>query len=462
MKLRGKLLLVAIVPLIASMALTAVVLRQQQYDLAQRQQELVRSSYIEVTQTELRHYVALALSTISPLYNTGRDDEETKRLAMRQLAQLDYGPDGYFFLYDFDGTNLMHPRQPELVGKNLIDMRDARGLPAIREMIDKARVGGGFVDYTWNKPSTHEQAPKMAYVTGLARWHWMIGTGVYTDDLDGVMRQLDRQLEANVGTTLRWIALAAVASVALIVASILLISLNELRTADAKLTLLARKLVRTQEEERAWLSRELHDGTSQTLVSGKLLAESALDRLPAQEDKVRPLLQRALARIDDALNSVRGISHRLRPAELDTLGLTTALRQLGEEMCAAADVTFELRAADEPAGLPDEIKTTLFRVSQEALTNVLKHAGATRVVMTLASDAGGLHLSIEDDGHGFDSPAVAQHPRQGIGLRNMRERLVAVGGSLRVLSQPQREAGTAIEALLPPEAIRRFAQVAGP
>ena len=112
MKLRAKLLLVAILPLVASLGLTAYVLRQQQYDLAGRQQQLVRRSYVETAQAELRHYVALALSTISPLYNTGRDDDDIKRQAMRQLAQLDYGPDGYFFLYDFDGTSLMHPRQP--------------------------------------------------------------------------------------------------------------------------------------------------------------------------------------------------------------------------------------------------------------------------------------------------------------------------------------------------------------
>ena len=209
MKLRGKLLLVAVLPLVAALGATTLVLRQQQHELAQRQQELVRRSYSEATQAELRHYVALALSTVSPLYNTGRNDDDIKRLAMEQLAQLDYGPDGYFFLYRFDGTNLMHPRQPELVGQNLLGMLDARGMPAIRMMIDKAREGGGFVDYTWNKPSTRQDSPKMAYVTGLERWQWMIGTGIYTDDLDRVMHQLDNQLEANLRQTMRWIAMAA-------------------------------------------------------------------------------------------------------------------------------------------------------------------------------------------------------------------------------------------------------------
>lgn len=457
MRLRGKLLLIAIVPLLLALGLTALALRQQQYDLARRQAELVRNSVTETTQSELRHYVALALSTISPLYNTGRDDDEIKRLAMKQLAQLDYGPDGYFFLYDFDGTNLMHPRQPELVGKNLMEMRDARGLQAIKAMIQKAEAGGGFVTYSWNKPSIRQIVPKMAYVTGLARWNWMIGTGIYTDDLDRVMGQLDNQIKADVTSTLEWLGLVALAAVVVIFVSTLGISITELRAADAKLTLLARKLVQSQEAERAWLARELHDSTSQTLVSVKLLTESALDRLTPPEAPLRAVLQRALDRVNRALNEVRDISHRLRPAELDSLGLSTALREMGQEMCSDAGMAFELTVQDEALALPDAIKTTLFRVSQEALTNVLKHARATAVKMTLTSDADALRLRIEDDGRGFDSEAVAQHPQRGIGLRNMRERLMAVGGTLQLSSRPQR---TVLVAEVPADAVRRFAEAA--
>ena len=147
MKLRSKLLLVAIVPLVLALVLTGLAMRRQQHDLAERQQALVRRSYSEQSQSELRHFVALALSTVSPLYNTGRDDDEIKQQAIKRLAQLDYGPDGYFFVYHFDGTNLMHPRQPELVGQNLLQMQDTRGQRVIREMINKAESGGGFVDY---------------------------------------------------------------------------------------------------------------------------------------------------------------------------------------------------------------------------------------------------------------------------------------------------------------------------
>lgn len=454
MKLRGKLLLVVILPLVASLGITAVVLRQQQSELARRQHELVHRWTMESARTELRHFVALALSTVSPYYNTGRDDPEIRRLAMHQLADLDYGADGYFFLYDYDGTVLRHPRQPDLQGRNLMELRDINGVPAIRQMIDKARAGGGFVEYSWIKPSTQAQAPKLAYVTGLDRWGWMIGTGVYTDELAGVMAQLDRQLASNVDTTIGWITLAAITSVVVIVASILLLGINELRAADAKLTLLTRKLLQTQEAERAWLSRELHDGTSQTLVSIKLLTETVMDRLAPDDGQLRPILQRAIARTNEALSTMRGISHRLRPAELDTLGLTIALRQLGDEMGEGGRTRFELLSCDEPEGLPDEIKTTLFRVSQESLTNVYKHARASKVTMTLANDAAGLRLRIEDDGRGFDLDAIAQHPRRGIGLRNMRERLVAIGGTLLIMSRPQ---GTVIVAEVPAQAIARFA-----
>lgn len=457
MKLRGKLLLVALLPLLATLGLTALLLRHQQLDLGARQRELVRAGYNDFARAELRHYVALALSTLSPLYNTGRDDDEIKRQAIEQLAHLDYGHDGYFFLYDYDGTNLMHPRQPELVGRNLLEMRDASGRPAIRRLIDTARAGGGFVEYDWNKPSSRTSAPKLGYVTGLERWHWMIGTGIYTDDLDRVITQLDHQLDSNLRTTMGWIAAAALAAIAIVVASLLGLGLSELRAADAKLTLLARKLVHSQEEERAWLSRELHDGTSQTLVSVKLLTESALERLDRPGQDLRPVLARALDRVTQALGDVRDMSHRLRPAELDTLGLGTALRQLGEEMGPAAGLRFEMSADSASDALPDEIKTTLFRVGQEALANVVKHAGASRVRIELDQDGDALRLRIEDDGRGFDSEAMAQHPRRGIGLRNMRERLTAIGGNLRVESRPQR---TLLLAEVPAAALRRFARSA--
>jgi two-component system, NarL family, sensor kinase len=454
MRLKTKLMLLAMLPLVASVGLIAVAQRQQEKLLAQRQEALVRSAYLDAARSELRHFVALALSTVSPLYNTGRDDDDIKQQAMRQLAALDYGSDGYFFLYDFDGVNLMHPRQPELVGRNLLKLRDAYGQFPIQLMRDKALTGGGFIDYSWNKPSTQTPAAKIAYVTSLERWHWWFGTGLYVDDIDQVVAQLDRELAASTNTTMRWIAGIMLLGLLVIFGGGLWVSMHELRLADAKLTLLARQVVGSQEAERAYLSRELHDGTSQTLVSVKLLTEAALDRLPADSTAARAALTRAVDRLKGALAEVRGMSHRLRPVMLDTLGLSAALGQLADEMWALSDLRFTLTVDGEPVDLPEDIKTVLFRVTQEALTNIEKHSGASRVELRLVFSEGGVQLRVQDNGRGFDTEAVLRHPSQGIGLRNMRERLASIDGSLDVQS---RAGQTVVVADVPQAAIARFA-----
>jgi two-component system NarL family sensor kinase len=459
MRLKYKVLLLAVVPLLLSLAAIAVALQVQQQRLAERERLQLRTAYMSTKEVELRHYVALALSTISPLYNSGRNDEDIKRQAMQQLANLDYGADGYFFLYDMQGTNLMHPRQPELVGKNLIDLRDANGDPTIRMLLERARTGGGFVVYRWRKPSTQEVTPKLGYVTQMERWNWMIGTGLYLDDIDEAMQRLDAEMAGHVRATMMWIAGAGGVGVALIFACALVLSFSEHRVNDAKLTLLARKVVHSQEEERAHLSRELHDGTGQTLVAVKLLIESALERVAAADQAVRLPLLRSLDRLKEALTEVRGMSHRLRPVMLDTLGLPAALHNLVQETCEAAGIAFTMEVDEELPLLSDDLKTVLFRITQEALANIQKHAGSSHVSLLLSGTDGGLRLSIHDDGRGFDTEQVVAHPRRGIGLRNMRERIEAMGGRLSVRSQPGL---TRITAELSAAVVRRFAQAAAP
>lgn len=440
-------------PLLVSLALVAWAMQQEQNQLAERRRLQLRTAFMSTKENELRHYVALAMSTISPIYNLGRNDDEVKKQVMQRLSNLDYGPDGYFFLYNLQGVNLMHPRQPDLVGKNLIELRDSSGEPTIRMLLERARSGGGLVVYHWIKPSTQVESPKLGYVTVLERWGWMVGTGIYLDDIDVAMRELDNELERNVHDTLIWIAGAGGLGMALIFLCSLLLSFTEQKASDAKLALLARKVVHSQEEERAHLSRELHDGTGQTLVVIKLLIESALDRMANTSDEVRGPLMRALDRLKDTLVDVRNMSHRLRPVMLDMLGLPAALEHLGMETCQPAGMHFQLEIEGPPRDLPEDVKTVLFRITQEAMNNIQKHAASTHVEVHLVFDAHHLQLSIQDDGCGFNVSTVRDHPRQGIGLRNMRERIETIGGELLMQSEPGR---TRITALLPNHAIRRL------
>jgi len=322
----------------------------------------------------------------------------------------------------------------------------------IRDLIARAHEGGGFVRYQWPKPSTAAETPKLAYAISMPRWNWVVGTGLYLDDIDTALAEVDRQVDENVHNTLRWIAASAAIGVLLIGASGLALNLSDARVAESKLRLLARQVVKSQEDERAHLSRELHDGTSQSLVSIKLLLESAAAQLGPSATP--PPLQRALQRLAGALQEVRGISHRLRPAELDVLGLPAALDDLGQEFHRHGRTRFSLRVRGAADELPEEVNTVLFRVAQESLTNIQKHAGATQVQLRLIRHDHGVRLAIIDDGAGFDVPAIRVDPRRGIGLRNMRERVEAIGGAFTIVSRPGR---TEVRAALPREAVERFA-----
>lgn len=457
MRLKAKLLTLAALPLLLSLALIAATVWHQQQELARREHALVEDATMKSRREELRNYVALGVSAIQPLYDSGRSDEATQAEAVRRLSALDYGNDGYFFVYDLQGRVLMHSRQPELVGRDLWNLRDPAGDATIQRLVAQARAGGGWVTYQWRKPSTGQMTPKLGYVVALPRWNWMVGTGLYLDDVQATTARLDAQVTGNVARTLLWIAAIAIGGVGLISVSGLWLNLSELRVADAKLRLLTRQLVRTQEDERAHLARELHDGTSQTLVSAKLLVESAVAQLEGRPDgdgHAPPALARALARLNEALVEVRRISHRLRPAMLDTLGLPAALELLGRESGESSGVAVRVAIDGPAAGLPDDVNTVLFRVAQEALANIAKHAGARGATLGLRFEAAGVTLVIDDDGRGFDLEAVRLDPRRGIGLRNMRERLESIGGRFEVRSGPGE--GTTLTAQVPDEALDRL------
>lgn len=460
MKLRLKILLLAAVPLLAAMAAITVAVYLQGLKLAQMEKQVVETAWLGSKESELRHYVSLAYSAVAPLQEAG-DDPATRQRALDLLAQMEFGRDGYFFVYDLQGRNLMHPRQPELVGQELWDLRDTQGQPVIQNLLAAARRGGQHgeaVHYLWERPSTRQNEEKLGYVVVLERWGWMLGTGIYLDDVNQALQRIDAAAQANIRDMFAWVAGIAAVCILGVAACGLALNISDHRQSDAKLRLMARQLVRTQEDERARLSRELHDGISQVLVSIKLSLEAARERLrqalgaePRALAHIDAPLGGALDRLNNAVGEVRRISHNLRPTLLDDLGLPAALEHLGREFSQPSQhgvtpLAVQLHTDGHPVKLPDAYATALFRVTQEALTNVLRHAGATRAEMVLTYGARDLTLSIADDGHGFDHAEVQQDPRRGIGLRNMRERMAALSGTLVLHSGVQ---GTLLKAWLP-------------
>lgn len=438
MKLRQKVLFLAIAPLILALCAIALAVRHQSVLLAAQQRATIQQAYLSSKEAELKHYVALASHSIAHLYDSGRDDQATRQEAMRILSSLSYGDDGYFFLYDMQGNTLMHPRQPELVGQNLLGLRDEHGQLTIQNLLQRARAGGGLERYMWVKPSTHKPVAKLGYVIAMPKWGWMMGTGIYLDDVDQALAKVDVQQSRNIHSTMLWIAGIAIAAAVAVASSGLALNISELRVADAKLKVLAQRVVESQEEERARLSRDLHDGISQWLVSIKLQIEAGMIRLasgkPGQQQAAQAVFEHAADQLSNVMAEVRRISHNLRPAILDDLGLAAALQHLAKEYTLSSGTPVHFEASGCTDALPDVANTVLFRLAQEALTNIERHAGASSIHITLAGEADGVTLRIRDDGHGFDAEGIALHPKRGIGLRNMMERMDAIGGRFEILS----------------------------
>ncbi|MFZ6844424.1 cache domain-containing protein [Undibacterium sp. RuTC16W] len=450
MKLRYKIIMFAIIPLLLSFAAIALAVFYQTSLLAQQQRNTVEQAYLASKETELKHYVNLGVAAISQLYNGPVQNAATQEEAKAILAKLDFGDDGYFYLYDMQGKNLMHPRQSDLVGKDLWNLTDPEGNFTIRRLIAKAKEGGGAVRYLWEKPSTHKVAPKLGYVVALDRWGWMLGTGIYLDDVDNALNKIDAQNTKNSQSTMFWITSIAVISALLIAVSGLVLNISESRVAEAKLKALAQSVVRSQEDERARLSRDLHDGISQLLVSIKLQIESGIAKLglpKTETESARLSFTRATSQLNETLGEVRRISHDLRPAMLDDLGLAVAFEHLAEEFMEDTGLPVRLQITGDISGLHDVSNTVLFRIAQEALTNIHKHARhASQVDIDLSGDQRMVNLIISDNGGGFDVPSIASHPKHGIGLSNMRERLATVNGQLALYSDAS---GTRVSALIP-------------
>ena len=169
MKLKAKILMLAVAPLLLAIAVIGGLLVVETQRLERQQAQLLEDVLISTKRDELRNYIALALTSIDHLYNAGRDDEAAKEQAKAILSSMNFGDDGYFYVYANDGLNLVHPRQPELVGTNLWNMRDADGTFVIRELIARAKEGGGFQRYLWPKPSTGKIERKLGYAVALPR-----------------------------------------------------------------------------------------------------------------------------------------------------------------------------------------------------------------------------------------------------------------------------------------------------
>ena len=216
---------------------------------------------------------------------------------------------------------------------------------------------------------------------------------------------------------------------------------HELLESQERLRILTREIITTQEDERRSVARELHDEVGQVFVTLKYSLDTALGEIPEENQNLKRRLETAMQITDSSMQLMRDLSHRLRPPILEVGGIHVSLEELFQDVSSKTDLVIDYRG-EEIYGLPNEIAISLYRVAQESLTNILKYAAATKVVIRLKYINGKIRLSVRDNGVG-----IKDQNMRGTGLLGLQERLNLLNGDLKVESPSGH--GVKLEATIP-------------
>jgi signal transduction histidine kinase len=221
---------------------------------------------------------------------------------------------------------------------------------------------------------------------------------------------------------------------------------EELKAKEVLRSRLLDSVISAQEEERKRIARELHDETGQALTGIIMSLEAAEEALPRDPEVARQRLERAASLARQSIDLIRQLVVDLRPAALDDLGLVPALRAFAETRLGEKGVELQMEVSNMKDRLSPPVETCLFRVVQEAVTNIIRHSNAKTARIHLGRRDGVVSLSVEDDGQGFDVAEVRASPRsdRALGLAGMEERVSLVGGELTIESAPGK--GTIVRA----------------
>lgn len=450
-----KLLFIAVIQVLLTAFITYFFVTNEYRELSNQSLDTLEHFLVEQKKQELKNYTALAVLAVDHLYQPSEPDNHVaKNLVTNILDKMIYnGEDGYFFVYDDKGNAISHPKQPFRIGKNWWDLEDSKGNKIIQILISNAKAGGDFYRYPWTKPSNKQVSEKIGYSVYLDRWKWMIGTGVYLDNINLQLSKLQFEIDEHIYKTKNIILTLALSSIFVIFLFGLMVNLRQKKQTDEKITELGQRIVNVQEDENRHIARELHDGIIQILVSIKFSLEATKMHLAkALQEKPKPL-QHAEENLVIAIEEIRRISHHMHPQILDELGLSAAIDVLSANFSDRTGVNINVFKPHARNLLPDFINTTLYRIVQESLINIEKHAKARHVQISLSFDKNWLTLIIADDGKGFDINSASEISDCGIGLRNLAERVEYHLGEFKVVSSKQ---GTTITAKIPKSSFANY------
>ncbi|MCX6134619.1 MAG: histidine kinase [Ignavibacteriales bacterium] len=234
-----------------------------------------------------------------------------------------------------------------------------------------------------------------------------------------------------------------------------IMDISERKQAEDLSRSISKRIIEAQEGERRRVSRELHDSVNQILASVKFRIESVEEHLTGRNKLVRLEVRKTKLLLNKVMTEIRRISRNLRPAELDDLGLASAVRSLADEFSERTNIATRVKQKWPAIPLSPEVKLTLYRIIQESLMNVEKHARAKRVRISCTQNNNEITCVIEDNGLGIrtDEQTKARARGDGLGLLDMQERLSFIGGRLEISSVPRQGTVVTIHVPLKPSQV---------
>lgn len=347
MKSRTKLLLLTLLPLVAITAMVTSVYYWSGLRALESELHSYRSELLETKKSELKAFLMMGVTAVKPLYDAdvnGENQEQAKTI----LKAMRFEDDGYFFAYDSQGVNTLHAIKPQLEGKNLYGLKDENGVAVIAGLIDASKSGDGFLNFSWHKPTIDAQAPKLGYAEYLSKWDWVLGTGIYIDDVDIQVAQYQTERLAKlqeqtlfatglslVGLILTGVVVSVLVSRATLPLQHIVASLEDVAAGGGDLT--ARLKVETKDEvgdvARAFnqFMDKLHPLIAEIRQSAEVVQSAAHD-LDDQSSSANEKMQSHCLETDKVVTAVTEMSATAREVASNTNSTAQAIESANRQI----------------------------------------------------------------------------------------------------------------------------------
>ncbi|SEI12618.1 methyl-accepting chemotaxis sensory transducer with Cache sensor [Rheinheimera pacifica] len=216
-KLKNKMLLLAVLPIVTVVLALMLLIYSQMRSMGEAEVVQFRADMMHEKQNALEHHVAIAITAVAPYFSGGEPSAEQLDAAKAVIRAMKFSDDGYMFVYDLAGVNIVHGSNAALEGRNLIELKDPNGVLLIRDLIEAGKKGGGFVTYMWDEKTRGGLTPKLGYAAPMYNNRWILGSGFYIDDIDRRVAEQEIQISERIRNTLLLIIGGAIVLLVLVV-----------------------------------------------------------------------------------------------------------------------------------------------------------------------------------------------------------------------------------------------------